>query len=226
MIRRPGQRPAQEIRSEVRGAHFVNRMRQVVTMSAKKSATGTANHQQVSFDDELLIVVNEDDQIIDYLDKRTCHLGEGILHRAFSIFIFNSTGEVLIQKRSAQKHLWPLYWSNSCCSHPRKGEDLQNATSRRLAEELGISTPLKHIFTFQYHARYRDIGSEREVCAVLIGKSDMPIKVNPREVAEWKFISPNDLTRELALHPELYSPWFKMEWERMMIEHRPDIAAL
>ncbi|RMF61622.1 MAG: isopentenyl-diphosphate Delta-isomerase [Calditrichaeota bacterium] len=184
------------------------------------------NDQQVSFDDEMLILVDENDNIIGYENKLACHRGEGLLHRAFSIFIFNDRKELLLQQRSEQKHLWPLYWSNSCCSHPRKGEDLENATQRRLAEELGISTPLKHLFTFQYHARYKNVGSEREVCAVLIGKSNDPISVNPTEIADWKYIGINELTQELAKHPEKYTPWLKMEWERLMVEHLDDIMAL
>jgi isopentenyl-diphosphate delta-isomerase len=182
--------------------------------------------RQVSFDDELLIVVDENDNVLDYKDKLICHQGEGILHRAFSIFIFNDKGEVLIQQRSDQKHLWPEYWSNSCCSHPRKGEELENAVQRRLAEELGIGAPLKHLFTFQYHARFRNVGSEREMCAVYIGKSNDKIVMNPNEIAEWKWVSINNLTSELAKHPERYTPWMKMEWEQMMIEHWDDIKKL
>lgn len=184
------------------------------------------NDKQVSFDDELLIVVDEKDNVLDYKDKLTCHQGEGILHRAFSIFIFNEKGELLIQKRSGQKHLWPHYWSNSCCSHPRKGEVMENALQRRLAEELGISAPLKHLFTFQYHAKFENAGSEREMCAVYIGKSNERIIVNPNEIAEWKWIKIHDLTRELAKNPGQYSPWLKMEWERMMLEHGEEIKAL
>ncbi len=184
------------------------------------------NEEQVSFDDEMLIVVDEQNNVLGYEDKLTCHRGEGILHRAFSIFIFNDQKELLVQQRSDQKLLWPLFWSNSCCSHPRKGEDLENATRRRLAEELGISTPLTHLFTFQYHARYDKVGSERELCAVFIGKSNDPVRVNPNEIADWKYISINELTTELAKHPEKYTPWLKMEWERMMLEHLDEILAL
>ncbi len=184
------------------------------------------NNQQVSFDDELLICVDENDNVLDYKDKAECHQGNGLLHRAFSIFIFNDAGELLIQKRSEKKNLWPLYWSNSCCSHPRKGEDLENATQRRLAEELGITTSLKHLFTFQYHARYKNVGSEREVCAVYIGKSTGNVSVNPREIAEWKFVNINEFTRELAKKPDQYTPWVKLEWERLMIDHLADIKAL
>lgn len=181
------------------------------------------NDTQVSFDDELLVVVDEKDRVLGYKNKLECHQGEGILHRAFSIFIFNDKGEVLIQKRSGQKHLWPHFWSNSCCSHPRKGEELENAVQRRLAEELGISTPLKHLFTFQYHAKFGQVGSEREICAVYIGKSNDKIVVNPNEIAEWKWMKINDLTRELAKNPGQYTPWIKLEWERMMLEHRADL---
>ena len=113
------------------------------------------NNHIVSFDDEMLILVNDRDEVTGYADKLACHRDEGILHRAFSIFIFNDKKELLLQQRSEQKHLWPLIWSNSCCSHPRKGEELENATQRRMAEELGITTPLQHLFTFQYHARYK-----------------------------------------------------------------------
>ncbi len=186
----------------------------------------SANDQQVSFDDEMLILVNENDEVIGYEDKLTCHEGQGLLHRAFSIFIFNDKGETLLQQRSKQKQLWPLIWSNSCCSHPRKGEELENAVQRRLAEELGLSTDLKHLFTFQYHAQYNPGLAEREICAVYIGKSNGPVTVNPNEIADWKFVSINELTRELAKNPEQYSPWLKMEWERMMLEHREDIEAL
>ena len=184
------------------------------------------NNQQVSFDDEMLILVDENDNVIGYEDKATCHQGDGILHRAFSIFIFNENNELLLQQRSKHKHLWPLIWSNSCCSHPRKGEDLENATQRRLAEEIGITTALQHVFTFQYHAKYRDIGSEREMCAVFIGKSDGKIRVNPNEIADVKWMNINNLTRELALKPEKYSPWLRLEWERLMLSHRREIEAL
>lgn len=188
--------------------------------------TMTDNNQQVSFDDEMLILVDESDNVVGYSDKLECHRGEGVLHRAFSIFIFNDAGELLLQKRSPQKQLWPDYWSNSCCSHPRKGEELENSTQRRLAEELGISAPLKHLFTFQYHAKFGDIGSENEMCAVYIGKSNQEIRVNPNEISDWKYVSINDLTRELAVNGDQYSPWIKLEWERIMMSHMDDIKSL
>lgn len=185
-----------------------------------------ANDRTVSFDDEMLILVDDDDNVVGYRDKVSCHLGDGVLHRAFSIFIFNDAGELLLQQRSDQKMLWPLIWSNSCCSHPRKGETLENATLRRLAEELGFTTDLQHLFTFQYTARYQDVGTENEMCAVYIGRSNEKPRVNPNEIADWKYVPFDEVTNELGRHPDVYSPWMKMEWERMMLEHRAEIEAM
>jgi isopentenyl-diphosphate delta-isomerase len=184
------------------------------------------NHPQVSFSDEPLILVNEKDEVLGYKDKVSCHLGDGILHRAFSIFIFNGKGQVLMQKRSAEKPLWPLFWSNSCCSHPRKGESYQIATQRRLKEELGFTTDLKFLFKFQYQARFGQVGSENELCAVYVGRYDGPVQVNSREIAEWEWMEVEALEKEMQEHPERFTPWFKMEWERMRREFWPEISAL
>ena len=105
-------------------------------------------HEIVSCESENLILVDQQDREIGTLDKAACHDGQGMLHRAFSLFIFNSQGELLLQKRSSQKRLWGGYWSNSCCSHPRQGEEYEIAIRRRLKEELGIQTELKY-FTNQ-----------------------------------------------------------------------------
>jgi isopentenyl-diphosphate delta-isomerase len=166
----------------------------------------------VSSDDDLLIVVDEDDRAVGHLDKRACHDGEGVLHRAFSVFIFNRRGELLLQRRADEKRLWPGFWSNSCCSHPRRGERLEEAAARRLEEELGIAAELVYLYTFRYHARYSDAGSEREVCSVFVGRSDGPVRANRREIAEWRWIAPADLEAELARDPEAFTPWMKLEW--------------
>ncbi len=175
--------------------------------------------RQVSFDDEMLILVNRDDQEIGYLDKRMCHLEQGVLHRAFSIFIFNGRGEILMQKRSHQKTLWPLFWSNSCCSHPRKGEKLETSTRRRLQEELGIATNLKFLYKFNYQAPYLDVGAENELCHVYVGYSDAPVKTNVNEIAEWKYFDVTELDRVVQEQPRLFTPWFRMEWEKIRNEH-------
>ena len=182
--------------------------------------------EQVSFDDEPLILVDADDNILGYQDKLSCHFDDGVLHRAFSIFIFNSAGEVMMQKRSDQKMLWPMFWSNSCCSHPRKGESYEIATQRRLKEELGIETELKYLFKFQYQAKFKDVGSENELCSVYIGKSDEQISVNDNEIAEWKFFTIDELNQRLEKNSSAFTPWFKMEWERIQKEYWTEIENL
>ena len=183
-------------------------------------------HKQVSFDDEMLILVNPKDEEIRWEDKARCHLGDGILHRAFSIFIFNDNNELLIQKRSDQKLLWPLFWSNSCCSHPRKGEKIESAAQRRMEEELGIKTRLKYLYKFQYQAAFKDVGSENELCSVFIGKSDGQVQVNKNEIAEWKYLKAENLDTELTENPGSYTPWFKMEWARLRNTYWQEIKQL
>jgi len=184
-----------------------------------------ANNRIVSFDDEPLIVVDEQDKILDYKSKIECHKGNGILHRAFSIFIFNRKKQLLLQKRSKQKLLWPLFWSNSCCSHPRKGESNDQATMRRLNEELNITTPLQYLYKFIYQARFERIGSEYELCSVYLGRSDQPPVVNPNEIADWKYIDLPQLDEHMALYPDSYSPWFKMEWHSIRTEYIEKLEA-
>lgn len=182
------------------------------------------NNQTVSFDDELLIVVDKDDNIIDYKPKDECHAGDAILHRAFSIFIFNEANELLLQKRSKEKPLWPKFWSNSCCSHPRKGESRDEAAVRRLKEELGFTTDLKHLYTFDYFAPYSGNGSEREVCAVYLGFYDGKLNSNPTEVADTRWVHMDELTESMETYPERYTPWFKMEWERLLSDFSNEIS--
>ena len=184
------------------------------------------NDQIVSFDDEKLILVDEKDNVLGYESKDVCHNGDGILHRAFSIFIFNSQGELLLQQRSQEKRLWGLYWSNTCCSHPRKGETYEQATMRRLQEELGLKAPLKFLFKFQYQARFNNKGSENELCSVYVGKCDEPPSVNPNEIAAVRYIPPEDLEKEMQLYPDKFTPWFKMEWERIRKEFWPEVEKI
>ena len=121
-----------------------------------------------AMDSDSLILVDEADRGVGHLSKVLCHEGRGVLHRAFSLLIFNDSGELLIQQRSAAKRLWPLYWSNSCCSHPRGAETMEQATHRRLYEELGIRCPLHFLFKFQYQAQFDETGAENELCSVFI----------------------------------------------------------
>src|SRR3989338_3690868 len=107
-------------------------------------------------DDDILVLVDEYDNELGFAGKKTCHDSAGILHRAFSIFIFNSRAELLLTKRSPRKRLFGNLWTNTCCSHPRKGEDINVAVHRRLKEELGFDTDLRYIYKFEYQASFKD----------------------------------------------------------------------
>lgn len=173
------------------------------------------NRRVVSFDSERLILVDPDDREIGFASKAEAHAGQGILHRAFSLFVFNAAGEVLLQQRAPGKPLWPGYWANSCCSHPRGGETMDAATQRRLHEELGFTCPLEFVFKFQYHAEFGAAGSESELCWVYVGQSDAPVRVNDTEIAAWRHVAPTTLDEEIARHPEHFTPWLKLEWVRL-----------
>ena len=174
----------------------------------------------ISSDLEELILVDSRDEPVGTMPKWECHQDDGVLHRAFSVFIFNAKGDVLLQKRSDQKMLWPGYWSNSCCSHPRVGEDSGEAASRRLKQELGIDCELTFLYKFEYQARFRDVGSENELCWVWVGFAEAEdVVANINEIDEWRFISRQALDHELEHNPDAYTPWMKMEWQRMFDEH-------
>lgn len=166
----------------------------------------------VSSESEALILVDEHDNETGSMSKARCHDGDGVLHRAFSLFIFNSDGHVLLQQRSSAKRLWPLYWSNSCCSHPRIGESMTQATERRSLQELGIRAELEFVYKFSYHAGFEGLGSERELCSVFLGRTSQSPDVNPTEIVASRFVSAEQLTNELAASPDAYTPWLRMEW--------------
>ena len=178
-------------------------------------------------DTDSLILVDEADREVGHLDKARCHDGQGVLHRAFSLLIFNEAGELLLQQRSAGKRLWPLYWSNSCCSHPRRAETMETAIHRRLYEELGLRCPLQFLFKFQYQAQFDATGAEQELCSVFVGRTSDPVRVDPSEIVAWRWISPEDLQAELAGRgADRFTPWFVMEWERILRDHRDVLTAL
>jgi isopentenyl-diphosphate Delta-isomerase len=181
----------------------------------------------IALDAEPLILVDDTDREIGHLDRANCHAGSGVLHRAFSLLIFNGNGELLLQQRSPAKRLWPLYWSNSCCSHPRRSESMEAAIHRRLDEELGVACPLHFLFKFQYQAQFDAAGAERELCSVFIGRCHGQVRVNPAEVAAWRWVSTATLQVEMS-GPEAarFTPWFRLEWERVWRDHRADVLAL
>ncbi len=181
-------------------------------------------HRVVSSDGEELIIVDRLDNEIGSLSKAACHEGGGVLHRAFSLFLFNDTGELLLQRRASAKHLWPGFWSNSCCSHPRLGEALPIATKRRLRDELNIAAELEFVYHFCYQAQFNDAGSENELCHVYVGKVDGEIHPNDSEIASIRFISAADLSSELIARPHRYTPWFKQEWQALTTTYAAQLA--
>jgi isopentenyl-diphosphate delta-isomerase len=183
--------------------------------------------RDITADLDPLILVDAADRDVGHLSKARCHEGKGILHRAFSLFIFNGAGELLIQQRGPSKRLWPLYWSNSCCSHPRSGESMDAATQRRLDEELGISCPLQFLFKFQYQAQFDATGSEHELCSVFIGTCSDPIIIDRSEILAWRWVSPEVLQAQMnSREAGPFTPWFKMEWARIWCDHREAVLAL
>jgi isopentenyl-diphosphate delta-isomerase len=169
--------------------------------------------------DELLIAVDEHDRAVGPRDRASCHRGDGILHRAFSVYLFDARRRLLLQRRSAHKQLWPRVWANSCCSHPRWGETTAGAAHRRIPEELGLRAEVEPLFQFAYHARCADRGSERELCHVFAGVSDGDAAPDALEVEEWRWVAPERLDAELDRDPEAYAPWLRLGWSTLRRDH-------
>lgn len=168
----------------------------------------------VSFNDEELILVDADDTELGTMSKWGAHQGNGIRHRAFSIFLFNGPDRVFLQRRSLSKPLWPGFWSNSVCSHPRVGESYEAATKRRLWEEIGVRAPMQRIYRFEYHEQFGSVGAEHELCSVYVANTQNPHSVNTHEdeVMESAWFNPIDIDRWCQDEPEQLTPWFKQEW--------------
>ena len=158
---------------------------------------------------ELVVLVNEADQQIGLMEKLEAHQ-KGLLHRAFSVFLFNKKGEMLLQKRANTKYHSPNLWTNAVCSHPRNGESYKNGALRRLNEELGISTEIEEKFHFIYKA---DVGQnlwEHELDYVFVGIHEGIFNLNPNEVSETRYISLVDLQKEILSNPDNFTEWFKI----------------
>ena len=167
---------------------------------------------------ENVILVDENDTQIGIMEKMAAHIVPR-LHRAFSIFIFNSKGELLLQQRALSKYHSPSLWTNTCCSHPRQGESLEDATSRRLKEEMGMTCEMHEVFTFIYKAPVGLGLTEHEFDHVWFGQSDdIPI-INTEEVESWKYMSLSDIAEDMKTHPEIYTEWFKISFDAIM-KHR------
>lgn len=163
---------------------------------------------------EFVVLVDANDNDIGTMEKMEAH-EKAVLHRAFSIFLFNTKGEMLIHQRAFSKYHTPGLWTNACCSHPRMGETLQQATSRRLREEMGMEAEIHKIFHFLYKA---DVGQgliEHEVDHVFVGATDVLPNINREEVETYAYINLDELRTDIKLHPEKYTAWFKIAFDRV-----------
>ena len=171
--------------------------------------------------EEQLILVTEADEQIGTLGKMEVH-ENGILHRAFSVFIFNSRKQLLLQKRASSKYHSAGLWTNTCCSHPRVNETVESAARRRLKEEMGIHTPLTHRFSFIYRAELENGLIEHELDHVLFGNFDGKAQADPQEVADWKWIGIEELDEALKTRQNDYTAWLLDCWPRVKAELRSD----
>ena len=158
---------------------------------------------------EKVILVDEQDNVVGAMDKMEAHR-KGILHRAFSILIFNSKGEVLLQKRSKEKYHSGGLWTNACCSHPSPEEPIEEATRKRLNHEMGIDLQPEFAYKFTYESKLDKNLIEHELDYVFTGIFDGAPVVNKHEVEDWKFVDVKSLRADMDQHPEQYTVWFKL----------------
>ena len=171
---------------------------------------------------EEIVLVDEVDNPIGFEVKVRAHENGGKLHRAFSIFIFDAAGKMLLQRRAKRKYHFGGLWTNACCGHPRKGEMLQEAVRVRLRQEFGFEAKLEEIFSFLYRAS--DAGSgltEHEFDHVFYGEFNGEPRPNPDEIEDWKWVGPAEILADLENNPQAYTPWFKIAVRRV-IESLPD----
>lgn len=163
--------------------------------------------------EEKVILVDEQDNPIGLMEKLEAHQ-KALLHRAFSVFILNDKGEIMLQQRAANKYHSPNLWTNTCCSHPREGETTIEAGKRRLQEEMGFVTELSEVLSFIYKAPFDNGLTEHEYDHVLVGYSDAQPQINPEEVASWKWLSLEAIKEDILQAPEQYTAWFKIIFEK------------
>ena len=156
-----------------------------------------------------IILVNEQDEPVGTMEKMEAHR-KALLHRAFSVFIFNARGEMLLQQRSIKKYHSAGLWTNACCSHPKPGEDTKNAAETRLQEEMGFGTPLTKIFEFTYRSAFDNGLTEYEFDHVYAGTYDGPMQPSPDEVNDYCYKSLDEIKSSLQSHPAKYTTWFSI----------------
>lgn len=165
--------------------------------------------------DEKVILVDELDNEIGEMEKIEAH-EKAVLHRAFSIFIFNNKGQMMLQQRALSKYHSPGLWTNTCCSHPRPGESLQDATKRRIVEEMGFSCEMERVFSFIYTAPFDHGLTEHELDHVFTGKYNGAPDINTEEVSDWKWMDVEALLLDVERNPQNYTVWFKIALEKLM----------
>lgn len=163
---------------------------------------------------EKVILVDEQDNELGVMEKMQAHL-KPTLHRAFSVFLVNDNNEILLQKRALEKYHCGGMWTNTCCSHPRPGEDVKAAAIRRLQEEMGITCDIHKVFEFIYEAKLPNGLYEHELDHVFFGHFSGEPQINKAEVEAWKYISFDDLTVDVSKNPENYTPWFKVIFKEL-----------
>ncbi|MBS3739550.1 isopentenyl-diphosphate Delta-isomerase [Mesohalobacter halotolerans] len=166
-------------------------------------------------EDKYVILVDENDNPIGKMEKIEAH-EKGLLHRAFSVFVFNDKDELLLQQRALTKYHTPGLWTNTCCSHQKEGESHVEAGKRRLQEEMGFSVPLREVMSFIYKAPFANGLTEHEFDHILIGYYNHDPKPNPDEVADFKWRTLNQIKANMAKYPEQYTAWFKIIFEKYL----------
>jgi isopentenyl-diphosphate delta-isomerase len=161
---------------------------------------------------EKVILVDKNDKQVGLMPKLEAHK-KGVLHRAFSIFIFNSKYELLLQKRASSKYHSGGLWTNTCCSHPREGEDILDAANRRLDEEMGIKTSLRKVYDFIYKAELDNQLTEHEFDHVFYGVCDRDPKLNKDEAEDFKWVDMETLNNDIIKNEDNYTVWFKIAFE-------------
>lgn len=163
--------------------------------------------------EEQVILVNENDEQIGTMPKMEAH-EKAVLHRAFSVFIFNDNHELMLQQRAKHKYHSPLLWTNTCCSHQRVGETNIEAGKRRLQEEMGFSVDLKETTSFIYKAPFDNGLTEHEFDHVMVGYYNGEPIINPEEVESWKWMTLEAIKVDMTLHPQNYTAWFKIIFDK------------
>lgn len=170
--------------------------------------------------EEEVILVDKHDVEQGTMEKMEAHKNGGTLHRAFSVFVFNTKGELLLQRRALHKYHSGGLWTNTCCSHPRPGETVREAGHRRLVEEMGMQCKLVELFSFEYKAELDGGMTEWELDHVLLGLSNKEPSINEEEVAEFKYMPLDDIDEDLNKNPQNYTEWFKICFERVKLAKR------